>query len=72
MLENDIIGMHIYIYEALFLWCRNSKHIIFCSSHTANLDFPRFFIAILHATTIRTRQRENKIAVFSSELQILP
>ena len=43
MLENDIIGMHIYIYKALFLWCRNSKHIIFCSSQHCQFRLPQIF-----------------------------
>lgn len=70
MLENDAIGMHIHIDEALLMVWEFQACPILQLAHCQCLESPRFLI--LQTTSARIKWRKNEVAVFLSELWILP
>lgn len=70
MLENDAIGMHIHMDEAfLMVWESQACHIL-QPVHCQCLESPRFLMP--QTMSARMKWRKNEVAVFLSELWVLP
>ena len=59
--KNDIIGLHICIYEAFPYSVEIPSKWNSAALTLPLLEFPIFFTATLQATSVRTKQRERKV-----------